>query len=283
MAQHRAALDGRLDHVRLHTGVVRRAALKDDRDVRLDSLRRHGCTAHADLLLCRTGADDIDVQLLPCQSMHRLNNGSAAQTAVKALADHQICCLRVGEGHIGNDRLADADAEFLDCFFSGNRADVHRDVLYLQRRPALLLRHEMGRLAGGEARDVVTESVAHPDLVGRDVAAHPAAERDDTERSVRTDGLHHEADLVTVRIELNDGALAAVFLAADIKVAHAVLRDLAESFGIGADRSDYVIFKAGSAVRVRDRSDHFQRRFFIHRDPPYESVTFLNSSMKSAM
>ena len=74
----------------------------------------------------------------------------------------------------------------------------------------------MRRLAGGNTRDILAEFVADPDLMRRNIVVDPTADLDNAKRSVRADGLYHEADLVAVGVKLNNRALAVVFFAADI-------------------------------------------------------------------
>ena len=50
----------------------------------------------------------------------------------------------------------------------------------------------------------------------RNIVVDPTADLDNAKRSVRADGLYHEADLVAVGVKLNNRALAVVFFAADI-------------------------------------------------------------------
>ena len=125
MAQHGAALNGRLDHIGLYTGIVCWAALKHDGDIGANHLTRHGGTTHADLFLGGAGAEDVHRQLLALQFMHRLKDCGAAQAAVEALTYHQVVFLRIGEGHIGNHRLADPNPIDLNGLFSGDGAYVY--------------------------------------------------------------------------------------------------------------------------------------------------------------
>ena len=78
----------------------------------------------------------------------------------------------------------------------------------------------------------------------RNIVVYPAADLNNAKRSVRADCLHHEADLIAVGIKLNNRPPAVVFLAADVQVAHTVLRDFSEPFCIGTNCRNHFIFKS---------------------------------------
>ena len=91
VTQHRSSLDSCLNHIRLNAGIICRASLKNNCDIRLNYLCCYSGTAYTNFFLCCTSANNIHIQLLTSQGMHSLKNCRTSQTAVKALANHQIC------------------------------------------------------------------------------------------------------------------------------------------------------------------------------------------------
>ena len=122
----------------------------------------------------------------------------------------------------------------------------------------------MRRLASGKTRDIFSKFVTNPDLMCRNVVVDPTTDLNNTECSVRADGLYHESDLVAMGVKLNNRTLTVVFFSTNIEIAHMIFCDLAKSFCIGSDHCHYFIFKAGCTICVRDCCNHFQRRFFVH-------------------
>ena len=91
------------------------------------------------------------------------------------------------------------------------------------------------------------------------VAVYPAAQRDEAQRAVGTDGLHHEAHLVRMRVQLKNGFCAVRFFAAQIQVIQRVAREGIARRRKLTDGAQSVVFKAAGAAGVGKSRDHFER------------------------
>ena len=188
VTQHRSSLDSCLNHIRLNAGIICRASLKNNCDIRLNYLCCYSGTAYTNFFLCCTSANNIHIQLLTSQGMHGLKNCRTSQTAVKAF-----------------NRL-----------FFRNSANIYRDIFHIQRCFTLLLCHEMRRLAGSKPRNIFSEPVANQDFMSRNIVVNPTSDLNDAESSVRADSLHHKTNLITMCVKLNNRTFAVIFFTADI-------------------------------------------------------------------
>ena len=182
--------------------------------------------------------------------MHSLKNCCTSQTAVKALAHHQICSFGVCKCHIRHYRFTDTDTELFNCFFFRNSTNIYRDIFHIQRCFTLLLCHEMRRLAGSKARNIFSESVANPDFMCRNIVVNPTSDLNDAERSVRADGLHHKTNLITMCVKLNNRTFAIIFFAADIQIVHAIFFNFSKSFCVRTNRCNHFIFETGCTICI---------------------------------
>ena len=192
--------------------------------------------------------------------------------------------LVVLKGHVRHHRRGHADAENVPGFFQGACTDVDGHVGYL-RNPVLLgVGHEVRRLRGDHAGDVVAVPGLHTHPMGGDVAVDPAAHGDEFQRAVGPYGVHHEAHLVGVGVQLHHGPVAGMALAIHIQIAQAVLPYIQIVRRIASGHLQYLVLKAGHAVGVGERRDHTEP--VHHLSLPHflsGSGARRKASMKSAM
>ena len=79
-----------LDHVGLHAGVVRRAALKDDGKIRLHHPGCHGRAPGAHLLLNRAGSHHVHGQLLALELPEGLEDGDRDHLLLGGAGAHHV-------------------------------------------------------------------------------------------------------------------------------------------------------------------------------------------------
>ena len=259
VAQHRAFLHRGLDEVVRGEGVVRRAALKADGDVRFDNVAGDKGAALADLLLGGQNADHVNVQIAALQVLHGFQNCRTADAVVEGLAQHDVGFFIVLEGDIRDNRRADVDVEYLLNLFLGGGADVDDHVG--DGRAGVFLRRgqEVNRSAGNDAGYPLAVIGLHLYLVGRNGVVGPAAQRKEVQGAVWLDGLYDEADLIAVRIHHDNRFFAGVFVRVDVDVQVAVVSDCAQILVVSVLFSDgnNLVLKAACAVCVGQSFDQF--------------------------
>ena len=114
----------------------------------------------------------------------------------------------------------------------------------------------MDGLGSHDAGDVFAVFVAHQDLGAGHTALVPAAQGQEAQGAVGLDGMDHHAHLVGVGVQHDDGAVAGVFLAADIEIAQAVLLQGAEMAGVFTGHSHHFVLKGAGAGSVCQAFEH---------------------------
>lgn len=184
--------------------VIRWGAFEDDREVRADLLCSDSRAALSDFFLCGERADQSDRECggLSTQLLHDFDDDGAADAVVERLAEAESVLFVIVEADIRHDRITDVDAEGRDHFFSAGGADVELQCFDLELRVLpLFFAHEVDRLGGDDAPDVLSLPVADQDGVRRQAGRVETAEEDDFQCSVVFDALHHHAAFIEMRVK----------------------------------------------------------------------------------
>ena len=210
-------------HLRFwHAGVICRASLKNDSNIRFDNAGRDHCPAHVKLFLRCHARRNVHGKGFAIKGCKRAEQSGTPQAAIKCLAPHKIIFGIVCKRSIWNNRLARRDSEYGYRLFARTSADVDGHVRLADRLKALFVRHIMDGLAGDHPRDPLPRIVADAYRMCRQRIIYPATQRDEFDRSIFPHGMHHESNFITVRIQKHHRSLTRVAVASNIKVAHGI-------------------------------------------------------------
>ncbi len=245
--------------------VIRWGAFEDDREVRADLLRGDGRAPLPDFFLCGECANQSNRKLgsLCAQLLHDFDDDSASDTVVERLAEAESVFFVIVETNIRHDRITDVDAEGLDDLFSADSANVELQCFDLELRIlTLLFAHEMDGFRGDDATNVLSLPVADQDGVRRQAGRVEAAEKDDFQRSIVFDALHHHAALIEMRVEEKGRAdVRLLRRQIQVEIIHRVV-PVAQSLEEGLDTPQYIFFISAGTEGV----GQFLKQFKIHFD-----------------
>ena len=250
--------------------VIRWGAFEDDREVRVDLLRGDGRAALSDFFLCGECADQSDRERggLGTQLLHDFDDDGAADAVVERLAEAESVLFVIVEADIRHDRIADVDAEGCDHFFSADGTDVELQGFNLELRVLpLFFAHEVNRLGGDDAPDVLSLPVADQDGVRRQAGRVEAAEEDNFQCSVVFDALHHHATFIEMRVEEKRRAVVRhLRRQIEVEIIHRVV-PVAQPPEIGLGTPQYIFFISagteGVGQRLKQIKIHFERSFLV--------------------
>ena len=250
--------------------VIRWGAFENDREVRVDLLCGDGRAPLSDFFLCGERADQSNRERggLGAQLLHDFDDDSASDTVVERLAEAESVFFVIVKTNIRHDRITDVDAEGLDDLFSADSANVELQCFDLELRIlTLLFAHEMDGFRGDDATNVLSLPVADQDGVRRQAGRVEAAEKDDFQRSIVFDALHHHAALIEMRVE-EEGRTIVRFLRRQIQVEiiHRVV-PVAKPLEIRLGTPQYIFFISagteGVGQRLKQLKIHFNRSFLF--------------------
>ena len=245
--------------------VIRWGAFENDRAVRVDLLCGDGRAPLSDFFLCGERADQSDRERgsLGAQLLHDFDDDSASDTVVERLAEAESVFFVIVETNIRHDRITDVDAEGLDDLFSADSADVELHGFNLELRVfPLLFAHEMDGFRGDDATNVLSLPVADQDGVRRQAGRVEAAEKDDFQRSIVFDALHHHAAFIEMRVEEKGRAdVRLLRRQIQVEIIHRVV-PVAQSLEEGLDTPQYIFFISAGTEGV----GQFLKQFKIHFD-----------------
>ena len=206
VAEHGTLFQGCLDGIGLGKGVVSRAAFHYDADVGMYPVDGHLAVPGTKLLLGGQHGHYIAGQFFTFQTAQGFQHGGAADSAVKSFAEQQIVLFIIREFGSGHDRLSDPDVEFLHSLLGRAGTDVDDHVVDLQGRIAPLSGgHEMHRLGGDDAGNILAQGVANQHLGGDQGIFIPAAQAQKTQGSVGLDGVDENCDFPGYELLLQAG------------------------------------------------------------------------------
>ena len=267
--------------------VIRWGAFEDDREVRVDLLRGDGRAALSDFFLCGECADQSDRERggLGTQLLHDFDDDGAADAVVERLAEAESVLFVIVEADIRHDRIADVDAEGCDHFFSAGGTDIELQGFNLELRVLpLFFAHEVNRLGGDDAPDVLSLPVADQDGVRRQAGRVEAAEEDNFQCSVVFDALHHHATFIEMRVEEKRRAVVRhLRRQIEVEIIHRVV-PVAQPPEIGLGTPQYIFFISagteGVGQRLKQIKIHFERSFLVFVYAYYSS-TFLHYALNT--
>ena len=250
--------------------VIRWGAFEDDREVRADLLCGDGRAPLSDFFLCGERADQFDRESgsLGAQLLHDFDDDSASDTVVERLAEAESVFFVIVEVDIRHDRIADMDAEGLDDLFSADSADVELHGFNLELRVfPLLFAHEVDGFRGDDTTDVLSLPVANYDRVRRQAGRVKAAEKDDFQRSIVFDALHHHAALIEMRVEEKGRSIVRLLRRQiQVEIIHRVV-PVAQSLEEGLGTPQYIFFISarteGAGQRLKQLKIHFDHSFLF--------------------
>lgn len=267
--------------------VIRWGAFEDDCEVRADLLRGDGRAPLSDFFLCGERADQSDRKCggLGTELLHDFDDDGAADAVVERLAEAESVLFVIVEADIWHDRIADVDAKGRDHFFSAGGADVELQVFNLELRVLpLFFAHEVDRLGGDDAPDVLSLPVADQDGVRRQAGRVEAAEEDDFQCSIVFDALHHHAAFIEMCVEEKGRAVVRLLRRQfEVEIIHRVV-PVAQPLEIGLGTPQYIFFISagteGVGQRLKQIKIHFERSFLVFVYAYYSS-TFLHYALNT--